>query len=71
MEQLLTEYLIGESGLDLPNTILGEVCLIRFHRPSHHVDVGMIALIVERGVPVEILRRYLHRRGDVIAVGTQ
>ena len=31
----------------------------------------MIALIVECRVPAEVLRRYFHRRGDVIAVGTQ
>ena len=31
----------------------------------------MVALIVECRVPAEVLRRYFHRRGDVIAVGTQ
>ena len=71
MEQLLTEDLVGERGLDLADTIFGQVRLIGFLRPCHHVDVGMIALIVEGGVPVEILRRYLHRRRDVVAMGTQ
>ena len=65
------EDLVGERGLDLPYPIFGQVCLIRLHRPRHHVDVRMVALIVEGRVPAEILRRYLHRRGDVIAVGTQ
>ena len=71
VQQLLSEDLVGQRGLDLPYPIFGQVCLIRLCRPRHHVDVGMIALIVEGRVPTEILRWYLHRRGDVIAVGTQ
>ena len=31
----------------------------------------MISLVMEGGVPAKVLRWYLHRRGDVIAVGTQ
>ena len=71
VQQLLSEDLIGQRGLDLPYPIFGQVCLIRLCRPRHHVDVRMIALVMEGGVPTEILRRDLHRRGDVIAVGTQ
>ena len=33
------------------------------------MDVRVLALIVKRGVPAEILRRNLHRRRDVVAVG--
>ena len=66
VQQLLSENLVGERGLDLPYPIFGQVCLIRLCRPRHHVDVGMIALIVEGRVPTEILRRYFHRRGDVV-----
>ena len=65
MEQFLTENLVGQRGLDLADTIFGQVCLIGFHRPRHHVDVRMIALIVECRVPAEVLRRDLHRRGNV------
>ena len=71
VQQLLTKDLIGERGLDLPYPIFGQICLIRLCRPRHHVDVGMVTFIVEGGVPTEILRRDLHRRGDIIAVGTQ
>ena len=71
MEQFLAEDLIGQRGLDLPYPIFGQVRLIRLCRPRHHVDVRMIALVMEGGIPTEILRRDLHRRGDVIAVGTQ
>ena len=66
MEQFLAEDLIGERGLDLPYPIFGQICLIGFHRPRHHVDVRMIALIVEGCVPGEVLRWDFHRRGDVI-----
>ena len=71
MEQFLAEDLIGERGLDLADTVFGQVCLIRLCRPRHHVDMGMIPFVMEGGVPVKVLRRYFHRRGDVIAVGTQ
>ncbi len=71
MQQLLTEDLVGERGLDLPDTIFGQVRLIGFHRPCHHVDMGMVSLVMERRVPAKVLRRNLHRRGDIIAVGTQ
>gem|GEM_PF-1554292 len=71
VQQLLTENLIGQRGLDLPYPIFGQVRLIRIHRPRHHVDVRMITFVMEGGVPTKILRRDLHRRGDVIAVGTQ
>ena len=71
MQQLLSEDLIGQRGLDLADTIFGQVRLIRIHRPRHHVDVRMITFVMEGGVPTKILRRDLHRRGDVIAVGTQ
>ena len=71
MEQFLTEDLIGQRGLDLPYPIFGQVRLVGFHRPRHHVDMGMVSLVMERRVPAKVFRRDLHRRGDVIAVGTQ
>ena len=71
MEQFLTEDLVGKRGLDLPYPIFGQVRLIRLCRPRHHVDVRMIALIVEGGIPAKVLRWDLHCRGDVVAVGTQ
>ena len=33
--------------------------------------MGMIALVMEGRVPTKILRRDLHRHGDVVAVGAQ
>ena len=66
MEQFLAEDLIGQRGLDLPYPIFGQVRLIGFHRPRHHVDVRMITLIVEGGVPAKVLLWDLHRRSDVV-----
>ena len=66
MEQFLSENLVGQRGFDLADTVFGQIRLIRFCRPCHHVDVGMVALVMERRVPTEILRRDLHRRRDVI-----
>ena len=32
------------------------------------MDVRVMPLVVERGIPAEVLRRNVHRRGDLIAV---
>ena len=66
VQQLLTENLVGQRGFDLAYPVFGQVRLIRLCRPRHHVDVRMIALIVEGRVPAEVLRRYFHRRGNVV-----
>ena len=71
VQQLLSENLVGQRGLDLPYPIFGQVRLIRLCRPRHHVDMGMISLVMEGGVPAKVLRWDLHCRGDVVAVGTQ
>ena len=71
VQQLLSEDLIGQRGLDLPYPIFGQVCLIRLCRPRHHVDVRMVTLIVEGRVPTKILQWDLHRCGDVVAVGAE
>ncbi len=62
------EDVIGELRPDLPNTVPVEMGLSRFHRPRHHVDMGMVSFIMERRVPAEVLRRDVHGRRDVVAV---
>ena len=71
MEHLLFEYLIGERGLDLPDTIFGQVGLSGFYRPRHHVHMGVLTLVMEGSVPTEILERDLHGSSNIIAVCTQ
>ena len=68
VEHLVAEDVVGQLGLDLTDTFLGEVGLSRLCGPGHHVDVGMLALVVKGGVPAEVTERYLHCRRDVVTV---
>ena len=69
VQHFVAEDIIGQLGLDLTDAILGEVGLPRLGGPGHHVDVRMLALVVEGGVPSEVAGRDLHRRRNVVAVG--
>ena len=60
MEQFLLEDIVGELGLHLADAIPVEVRPSRFHRPRHHVDVRMMAFIMERRIPPEVLGRDVH-----------
>ena len=68
VEQFLLEDIVGELRLHLTDAIPVQVCLSRFHRPGHHVDVRMVTFIMERRVPPEVLRRNMHGCRDVVAV---
>ena len=68
VQHLVAEDIIGQLGLDLTDTFLGEVGLSRFGGPGHHVDVRVLALVVEGSVPAEVIGRDLHCRRDVAAV---
>ena len=68
MEHFIAEDIIGQLGLDLTDTFLGEVGLSRLCGPGHHVDVGVLALVVEGSVPSEVTGRDLHCRRDAVAV---
>ena len=68
MEHFVTEDIIGQLGLDLADAFLGEIGLSRFCGPCHHVDVRMLALVVESSVPSEVAGWDLHCRRDVVAV---
>ena len=69
MEHLVAENIVGELGLDLTDALLGQIGLSRFCGPCHHVDVRMLALVVEGSVPSEVTGWDLHCRRDVVAVG--
>ena len=69
MEHFVAEDIIGQLGLDLTDAFLGEVGLSRLCGPGHHVDVRVLALVVEGSVPAEVVGRDLHCRRDVVAVG--
>ena len=68
VQHLVAENIVGELGLDLTDTFLGEVGLSRLCGPGHHVDVRVLALVVEGSVPAEVTGRDLHCRRDVAAV---
>lgn len=70
-QKLLLEDVVGERGLNLPDAVFVQMCLPRFHRPRHHVNVGMMPLIMERRVSPEILRRDVRSCRNVIAVSTE
>ena len=67
VEHLLTEDLVGERGLDLADALSGEIGLTGYRRPRHHVYMGVLHLIMESGVPSEVIRRNVHG-GDVVVV---
>ena len=68
MEHFVAEDIIGQLGLDLTDAFLGEVGLARLGGPGHHVDVRVLALVVEGSVPSEVAGWDLHCRRDVVAV---
>lgn len=70
MQHFVAEDIIGQLGLDLTDTFLGEVGLSRLCGPGHHVDVRVLALVVEGGVPSEVTGRDLHCRRNIVVVGS-
>lgn len=68
MQHFVAEDIIGQLGFDLTDAFPGEVGLARLGGPGHHVDVRMLALVVEGSIPSEVTGRYLHCRRDVVTV---
>ena len=63
------EDIVGQRGFDFLNAHRAEIPRRVPGRPRHHVDMGVVALIVERGVPAELVGRDIHGGGDVVTVG--
>ena len=55
----------GEDGFHFPDTIFGEVALLGICGEDDHVDMHLIRLSVEGGIPAQVVRLDLVRRGDV------
>ena len=68
VKHLLPENIVGQLGLDFLNAHRAEISRRGPGGPRHHVDVGVVALVVERRVPAEIAGWNVHRGGDIIAV---
>ena len=70
VEQFLFENVVCQCRLNFADAIFGEIRLSRLRRPRHHVDMGMVALVMESGVPAKVTGRDIHSRGDIVAVST-
>ena len=68
MEHFVAEDIVGQLGLDLTDALFGKIGLSRLCGPGHHVDVRVLALVVEGSVPAEVVGWDLHCRRDVVAV---
>ena len=55
----------GEGGLHLPDALLGEIPFPGVRGEEDHVDMHLIRLSVEGGIPAQVVRLDLIRRGDV------
>ena len=70
-QQFVPEDLIGQLGAHLLDTFFREISLLGVRRPDHHVDVGMVFLIVEGGPPPEAAGRNFHGLSQFRLVGQQ
>ena len=55
----------GEGGLHLPDAFFGEVALLGIFGEDDHVDMHLIWLLMERGIPAQVVRLDLIRFRDV------
>ena len=65
---LITEDGVGQLGAHSRNAIPGQEALLGVVRPDHHVDMGMMTLIVEGCIPAEVIHRYPHGLGQILCV---
>ena len=63
--QILPEDLSCQTGLDLGNPFFCQVAGPAIRAVADHVDVGMVGLVVEGGVPPELLPGDLHGLGHL------
>ena len=66
--QILPENLLGQIGLDLGDARFCQVAGPAIRAVADHVDVGMVGLVVEGGVPPELLPGDLHGLGHLHGV---
>ena len=61
VQQLVLKNIVGQLGAHYFDTLLSQIALLWIGGPDHHVDMGMVHLVMEGGAPAELVRRYLHR----------
>ena len=69
MEQVLLEDLLGEGRLDIPDALFGKESLLGIRGKNYHVDVDAVLLLVEGGVPPQMVRLDFIAPGDVTDAG--
>ena len=70
-QQLVPEDLIGQLGAHVLDTLFRYKSLLGLCRPDHHVDVGMVFLVVKGGPPSEVVGRNFHGLSQFRLVGQQ
>ena len=65
---LITEDGVGQLGAHSRNAIPGQESFLGIVRPDHHVDVGVMSLVVEGCIPAEVIHRYPHGLGQILCV---
>ena len=60
LRQVLLEDLLCQPGFYFRNTLPVQETRLAVGAVADHVDVGVVALVVEGGVPAELTQRYLH-----------
>ena len=71
VQHLMPENIVGQLGLDCFDSTLAQVSFFRAAGLCHHVNMRMVGLVVECRIPAEVIRRYFHGGGNLIAVGTK
>ena len=61
MLHLIPEDGIGQLGSHGRDSILSQEALFGIIGPDHHMNVWVMPFVMESGVPVEVIERYLHR----------
>ena len=65
LRQLIAEDLLGQTGLDLGDALLGQVAGLAVGAVADHMHMGVVGLIVEGGVPPELVPGDLHGLGHL------
>ena len=61
MLHLIPENSIGQLGAHRRDPVLGQEAFLGIIGPDHHVNVRVMPFVMEGGIPVKVLERYLHR----------
>ena len=65
LRQVLMEDFLCQPRLDFCDALLVQETGLAVGAVADHMDVGVVALIMEGGVPAELTQRYLHRLRDL------